>query len=71
VWPRGTTAAEPGPTVTVSGGTAIQIGQYVSGAGGYLDVSEQLGIPAECLPASREVAVFNTDDQPSAGPVQD
>jgi hypothetical protein len=61
VWPAGTSATATGPTVTSNDGTEIQIGHSVSGAGGYLDVAEQVGIPAACVPASGEVAVFNTD----------
>lgn len=60
VWPNGTTADAASAVVT-SDGDAIQVGDDIVGAGGYLDVAEGLGIPADCAPTAGEVAVFNAD----------
>ena len=61
VWPAGTTAESSGPTVVSSAGDRIALGQYVVGDGGYLDVAGAWGIPTACVPATREVAVFNAN----------
>jgi hypothetical protein len=61
VWPADTTAESSGPTVVSSAGDLIALGQYVVGGGGYLDVAGAWGIPAECLPPTRAVAVFNAN----------
>lgn len=60
VWPNGTTAGAA-RAVTTSDGDAIQVGDDIAGSGGYLDVAEDLGMPAECAPTAGEVAVFNAD----------
>ena len=57
VWPTGTTATESGPTVVSKAGESIALGQYVSGAGGYLDAAKDLGIPAACVRSTQEAGV--------------
>lgn len=68
VWPADTTAESSGPTVVSSVGDRIALGQYVVGSGGYLDIAVTLGIPAECVPATQEVAVFNANSTLSIKP---
>ena len=60
VWPSG--------TVSLADTIGVQLypfsrrateGDIISGGGGYLYVADEYGIPAECLPATGDVAVFN------------
>lgn len=60
VWPNDTTADAASAVVT-SDGDAIDVGNDILGSGGYLDVAEDLDMPAECAPTAGEVAVFNAD----------
>ncbi len=68
VWPAGTTAESSGPTVVSSDGVRIAVGQYVVGGGGYLDIAEALGVPADCSAATEGVAVFNANSTLSIRP---
>ena len=61
VWPIGTSVRPSGPTVVSAAGLEIELGQYVAGAGGYLDVADSLRIPQACLRSGPDVAVFNAD----------
>lgn len=45
--------------VRLPSGDRVTEGDTVSGGGGYLYVADEYGIPAECVPATGEVAVFN------------
>lgn len=68
VWPAGTTADSSGPVVVSSDGDRIAVGQYVVGGGGYLDIVEALGVPADCSAATEGVAVFNANSTLSIRP---
>lgn len=84
IWPAGTSIVGEYPlTLQLPSGEELAVGQVVSGGGGMLHASSgevNVGIPAECLPESGEVAVFNPDgdlsvvqpdDQPEIGEVAD
>ena len=69
IWPAGTSIVSEHPlTLRLRSGEELTVGQVVSGAGGMLQASwegVEVHIPAECLPESGEVAVFNPDDNVS------
>lgn len=60
VWPSGATADPSGPAVLTGEGELLDVGEYVTGSGGYLQVADALGMPPACAPAA-EVAVFNAE----------
>ena len=65
VWPEGTTW--DGTALTLSSGRSVELGERVSGGGGYLTVravrelfgDDVASAARECLGPTREVAVFN------------
>ncbi len=65
VWPSGTSIAREDPlTLKLPSGEELAVGQAVSGGGGYFHSSSdevKVDIPAECIPETGEVAVFNPD----------
>ena len=69
VWPSGTSIVREDPlTLELPSGEELAVGQAVSGGGGNHDSSSgrvEVDIPAECVPETGEVAVFNPDDDPS------
>lgn len=69
VWPSGTSIASEDPlTLELPSGEELAVGQAVSGGGGYHNASSpqvQVDIPAECVPETGEVAVFNPDADPA------
>lgn len=57
-------AREDPLTLKLPSGEELAVGQAVSGGGGYLHSSSdevKVDIPAECIPETGEVAVFNPD----------
>lgn len=65
VWPVGSDGWVEGPGVELADGTTVQVGQQVSGGGGYYQASDyldQVTIPPECTPPSGEVAVYNSTE---------
>ena len=67
VWPAGTSIASTDPfAIRLPSGELLSLGEFVMGGGGFHS-PEGLGleIPAECLPETNEVAVFNPDDNPT------
>lgn len=70
VWPAGTNLVSVEPlAIELEDGDRVTIGDHVSGGGGYLKPEEvAVDIPPECLPPTREVAVYNPStalDQPT------
>lgn len=69
VWPSGTSIASEDPlTLELPSGDELAVGQAVSGGGGYHDSSSarvEVDIPAECVPATDEVAILNPDGDPT------
>jgi hypothetical protein len=69
IWPSGTSIATENPlTLALPSGERLTLGESVTGGGGYhYSTSERVSveIPAECLPETDEVAVFNPDDDPT------
>ncbi len=63
VWPTGTEGTADGPGVVLPGGVTARVGDEVYGGGGYLPVADEFGIPAECVPETGEVAVYNSNEQ--------
>jgi hypothetical protein len=67
VWPAETEGVSDGPGVELPDGLVVQVGDHVSGGGGFHDASrgsvEGFGIPVECLPSTSEVAVFNVNER--------
>jgi hypothetical protein len=63
VWPARTTISNDGSGITLGDGRAVQLGDHVSGGGGYHRVEDEpdYDIPPACLPATGEVAVFNPE----------
>lgn len=68
VWPAGTKGTADGPGVELPDGEIARVGDEVYGSGGYLQVAHEYDIPAECLPESGEVAVFNPDEDVTVTP---
>lgn len=66
VWPSGTRIDSTDPLVlALPSGDDLALGAAVTGGGGYLQpASMDVEIPASCLPATGEVAVFNARDNP-------
>lgn len=63
VWPHGTTVAERDPVrMRLPDGAIVEIGQRVSGAGGYL---HELHLFDEACAPTGETAVFNASDRTS------
>lgn len=69
IWPSGTSIVSDDPlTLELASGEELAVGQAVSGGGGYPYASSdqvEVDIPAECLPETDEVAVFNPDADPA------
>jgi hypothetical protein len=69
IWPSGTSIVQVEPlTLELPSGDELAIGQVVSGGGGYHDAASdrvEVDVPAECVPETGEVAVFNPDEDPS------
>jgi hypothetical protein len=67
VWPSGTTIATSDPLVVrLPSGDELAVGDEVIGGGGYLQPGRlEVDIPEDCLPPTREVAVFNANDDPT------
>lgn len=65
IWPSGTSIAGDDPlTLRLPSGEELTVGQAVSGGGGYYQATSDqvdVDIPAQCLPESGEVAIFNPD----------
>jgi hypothetical protein len=65
IWPSGTSVYSEDPlTLRLDSAALITAGMIVSGGGGYHQASSEsveVAIPAECLPETGEVAVFNPD----------
>jgi hypothetical protein len=59
VWPSATESLADTIGVQLPSGDRATEGDIISGGGGYLYVADEYGIPAECRPATGEVAVFN------------
>ena len=68
VWPSGTSVAGTDPLVIeLPSGEQLQLGEQVSGGGGYLSPDRAgIDVPHACLNEDGEVAVFNPDDEPVA-----
>ncbi|MCI0426275.1 MAG: hypothetical protein L0Z49_14545 [Actinobacteria bacterium] len=66
VWPAGTSIASAEPFVLrLPSGEDLALGEGVIGAGGYLSPEDlEVEILDHCLGETREVAVFNPDDDP-------
>lgn len=65
VWPAGTEGTANGPGVRLPDGTTVRLGDQVAGGGGYHRADaylEDVTLPAECVPASGQVAVFNATE---------
>ncbi len=65
VWPAGTEGTADGPGVRLADGTTVRVGDQVAGGGGFHQAEpylEDVTLPAECVPASGEVAVFNATE---------
>ncbi len=56
VWPAGTTVSSDGRGVTTRSGQTFEVGDSITGGGGYREVGGQWSIPSEC---GTEIAVFN------------
>lgn len=69
IWPAGTTITSTDPfAIELPSGEELGIGESVIGGGGYLNPSHvDVDIPANCVPESNEIAVFNPDDNPTKG----
>lgn len=69
VWPSGTSIASEDPlTLELPSGEKLAVGQKVIGGGGVVSSSSgsvKVDIPAECLPETDKVIVFNFNDDPS------
>lgn len=71
VWPEGTSWDDG--TLTLSSGASVEVGERVSGGGGYLTVrvvreffgDEVATAARECLGPTREIAVFNRGSEVS------
>ena len=67
VWPAETSGVSDGPGVELADGLVVRVGDHISGGGGFHSADRQpvagFGIPAECLPATSEVAVFNVNER--------
>lgn len=63
VWPAGTTVSTTGATITSPDGRRIGLGDQVAGRGGYHPAGDEPvhDVPPACLPATKEVAVFEPD----------
>jgi hypothetical protein len=61
VWPYGTTVSPDGRVITLTDGTEIQMGDHLSGGGGYsaFDQHVRWDISPGCFSTDREIAVFN------------
>lgn len=63
IWPSGTSIHSENPfTLRLKSAALITVGAVVSGGGGYHQASSEIvevDIPAECVPETGEVAVFN------------
>lgn len=68
IWPSGTSIASEHPlALKLPTGEELAIGEAVSGAGSFPYSSSEdvnVQIPAECVPETDEVAVFNQDAEP-------
>jgi hypothetical protein len=67
VWPAGTTGVSDGPGAELPDGIVVEVDDHISGGGGFhhagRDSVAGFDIPAECLPATSEVAVFNVNER--------
>jgi hypothetical protein len=63
IWPSGTSIADEDPlALRLATAAEITVDQVIEGGGGYHDAgSVGVPIPAECVPETGEVAVFNPD----------
>lgn len=70
VWPSGTSVASTDPlTIALPSGEELNLGDQVSGGGGYLSPDRaNIAVPDACLNEYGEVAVFNPDDDPVRDP---
>jgi hypothetical protein len=65
VWPAGTRPLDGESGVALADGSLVRPGQTIRGAGAYSSVdhvTDEFDIPDACVPATREVAVFNPND---------
>jgi hypothetical protein len=60
VWPHGSKGTADPPGVVLEDGTTVHDGDSISFGGGYVQVADDYGIPASCLPPTGEVAVIQT-----------
>lgn len=64
VWPYNTRGVADGPGVELPDGTTARVGDTVYGGGGSIQpddpLVEDFDIPADCLPETGEVSVFNS-----------
>lgn len=67
VWPAETEGVSDGPGVELPDGLVVKVGDHISGGGGFhhagRDSVAGFDIPAECLPPTSEVAVFNVNER--------
>ncbi len=63
VWPARTRGTADGPGVVLWDHEVARVGDEVFGGGGYLPVADEFDIPAECLPETGEVAVYNPGER--------
>ena len=67
VWPAGTEGVAGGPGVELPDGLVVRVGDGVSGGGGFHQAGDRFvagfDIPAECVPSTSEVAVFNANER--------
>ena len=65
--PQTTEGVSDGPGVELPDGLIVKVGDHISGGGGFhhagRDSVAGFDIPAECLPSTSEVAVFNVNEQ--------
>ena len=60
VWPHGSKGTADPLGVALPDGTIVHDGEPISFGGGYLNVADDYGIPASCLPSTGEVAIIQT-----------
>ena len=60
VWPHGSKGTADPLGVGLPDGTIVHDGEPISFGGGYLNVADDYGIPASCLPSTGEVAIIQT-----------
>jgi hypothetical protein len=67
VWPAETEGLSDGPGVELPDGLVVKVGDHISGGGGFHHAGRGtvagFHIPAECLPSTSEVAVFNVNER--------